>query len=165
MGTTAVHALRYPDANMADNVPYRMQLLAEDVDAKLARDTGWRVVTAQRSADWNAGILLLRRRGDAVELRIEAATRSGASGTIYNLPAGFRANEPKDGLTAGIARGVVTTAEAAPTVRRTGVTGNGVTVYNTVAGGGTAGTYYGSMTWLTTDAWPGVLPGVAATLP
>lgn len=130
--------------------------LAEKLDAAAYQDTGRRlVVEAGDVTDLPDLQVVLRRRGDVVTVwtreATTLATHAGAT-ALYTLPAGFR---PDPALV------------AAPVLDETGA--DLATLLAAAAGGSLTLTavagerHHGSLTYLTSDTWPGSLPGTEDT--
>lgn len=130
--------------------------LAEKVDTAAYRDTGRRlVVEAGDVTDLPDLEVVLRRRGDVVTVwtreATTAATHAGAT-ALYTLPAGFRPDPAH---------------VAAPVLDETGA--DLATLLAAAAGGALTLTavagerHHGSLTYLTSDTWPGSLPGTEDT--
>lgn len=130
-------------------------------DAQIAKhaftapDTGWRNITAQCSeATFGAtGGVYLKRRGNTVWLDIVDATAT-ANGTdqdidLISLVVGFRPYRETPGMSV---KGNAINGRALVNIF------GGVTLYYAPEGTKLSA----SMTWDTTDPWPGVLPGTAA---
>lgn len=130
--------------------------LADKLDASAYLDSGRRlVVAAGVVTDLPDLEVVLRRRGDVVTVwtreATTLATHAGAT-ALYTLPAGFR---PDPALV------------AAPVLDETGA--DIATLLVAAAGGALTLTavagerHHGSLTYLTSDTWPGSLPGTEDT--
>lgn len=121
-------------------------------------DTGWRNITASMTAvtnlTWTS--VMMRRQGTRVDLTLYATTTAAASGSAYTVPTGFRFRPAViDSAWVGTRAGATLTNLCNVT---TAVGGTSLT-WNSDA---LAGTYYVSVSYLTDDAWPASLPGVAS---
>lgn len=130
--------------------------LGDKVDTSAYLDSGRRlVVAAGVVTDLPDLEVVLRRRGDLVTVwtreATTLATHAGATG-LYTLPAGFRPNPA---------------LVAAPVLDETGADLS--TLLVAAAGGALTLTavagerHHGSLTYLTSDTWPGSLPGTEDT--
>lgn len=120
-------------------------------------DTGWRNVTNDLVNQFGVtSSFALRRVGNRVIYYIEGITRGAGSPSqvAYVAPAGF-----KPFTSSGSARGLLHTASSPVTAYRVRADNNNPDVNIDVPIGGPA--LYGTVEWITHDAWPSVLPGVA----
>lgn len=140
----------------ADDAQAAAEATAADALAAAYRDTGRRlVVEAGDVTDLPDIEVLLRRRGDVVTVwtreATTAATHAGAT-ALYTLPAGFRPDPAR---------------VAAPVLDQAGT--DLATVLVVASGGALTLTavsgerHHGSLTYLTSDTWPGSLPGTEDT--
>lgn len=116
----------------------------------IAGETGLRSIVASWDGGAGGGRVELSRSGNRVQLVIYGNTATVAT-TKYTLPVGFR--PPAALMIANPLFGATGTDQRAII----GADGS-VQVYGTAAGD----SVYSTMNWQTTDAWPAVLPGVAA---
>lgn len=124
-----------------DTVNNRWQLTANS-------DTGLRNVSADLINGWT-GTLLVRRIGYTVWWYLEGLVASAATSDIFvSIPTGLQ--RP------GAVRGIIADTTATPNVRRI----TAATDMSIVARG--TGTFYGTFSYATTDAWPATLPGTAS---
>ena len=117
-------------------------------------DTGSRALAAQNVS--SLGAMRLRRRGSLVELVVVAAVTSVAGNVnllVEALPSGFRPGNSR--IVAAIRNGLPSQAGLAND-------GSNFTVYGAAVGD----TWSTTITFLTPDAWPTILPGTAVgTIP
>lgn len=135
-------------------------------DQRIQADTGWRSITADLINGWTCTGARLRRIGSDVILRLQQLNSSAATApTIYSLPAGFRTG---DWLVWTFASKL---GQAPLYLETQGASGFDLRAYGgalpspawvNVPDGGR----YFEVRFLTTDAWPTVLPGTASgTIP
>ena len=115
-------------------------------------DTGWRDITSLLDgANWTCTSVMLRRQNDVVEIAFNNLTGTGTTSQVpigSTLPSGFRPKSTEDQL---YNEGTI----AAPTMAAFRCASSTVYVHWTATAG------YPSMTYITGDAWPTVLPGTA----
>lgn len=99
MPTTPIHALPYPAPGDSPDVPYRLQLLAERIEATVGSDTGSLTPTAAgftAATGFTSLTGSVRRRGlvVAVDLIFTTTNALGAGDitnvTCVNIPAGYQ---------------------------------------------------------------------------
>ena len=112
--------------------------------------TGVRDVSADIGAGFTVGSMRIQREGNVVELAISALATTAAQGIIYAIPAGFR---PSDAV-ATMIRPTFHTTSAPADIYRSFINSTSLNW------SGAAGvTVYGSVVYVTADAWPATLPG------
>ncbi len=112
-------------------------------------DTGWRDIASLLVNGWT-GTLRLRRIGSTVTLDIAANAAAATSDTFWSGLVLFRPNDT--------AYGMVSSGVAAGASRLIEVT----TSASTRAYNRGSGYHFGTVSWITDDAWPASLPGSAA---
>lgn len=100
MPNTLNRAYPYPSGSDANDVPYRMQQLAEAVDADMVTVSaaagdhpGWQAVTTlgvgySNAAPWTA--VRYRRRAGRVTVQGRVSGTGGVSNVLFTLPIGYR---------------------------------------------------------------------------
>ena len=120
-------------------------------------DTGTRnlngVAWANGWAPWGANGQRLRRVGNVVDMEIDLTKASATSDTCYTLPSGFRPFSPSIGA-------VFTCQSANSAVPAEVVVVNGD--INVIRSSISGDVMYMRLCFITSDAWPSVLPGSAA---
>lgn len=172
MGTTTTHALPYPESSdLVTNGAAAIQALAEAVDDDLPRDTGLRDLTALTDAGFRssypASRVLARRVGDVVHIYVqvvEGAPTSaiGIIGTIGSTFPGLGVPEETQtgshhavGVNFANNNGQVGACQLL-------VRASDSRVDFAIYGCSTGSSHAAQLSYTTSDAWPAVLPGVAA---
>lgn len=115
-------------------------------------NTGWRRIDADLINGWTANYVFLAREGGFVSLEMREV--AGGTGTVVVLPLGFRPRSAATGIWVNQVNGT--------TKGNVVVLGNGNVITNIT---GASSNDRVSVSWITTDAWPGTLPGTLETQP